>query len=116
MKYFLSERPSASAYRTVIIDGADNLTDQAQNALLKVSEEPPAHGLLILIVDNPENLLPTLQSRFHKVYFPRLSEEKIAGYLKSVWKVEDKAAAKRRPRDSFGRMGRAIQLALGSGS
>jgi DNA polymerase-3 subunit delta' len=112
MKYFLSEQPSASAYRTVIVDGADSLTDQAQNALLKVSEEPPAHGLLILIVDSPENLLPTLRSRFHKIYFPRLSEEKISGYLKSVWSIEEKAAADV-AKNSFGRMGRALQLALG---
>jgi DNA polymerase III subunit delta' len=113
MKYFLSEQPSASAYRTVIIDGADNLTDQAQNALLKVSEEPPAHGLLMLIVDSPENLLPTLRSRFHKVYFPRLSGTEIAGYLKSIWGLEEKAAIEA-AESSFGRMGRALQLVLGS--
>ncbi len=108
-KYFLSKQPSASAYRTVIVDGADNLTDQAQNALLKISEEPPAHGLLILITANLDNLLPTLQSRFHKIYFPRLPEERIKKYLGSVLKLGEEEAI-RIAANSFGRIGRALQL------
>ncbi|MCL4405164.1 MAG: AAA family ATPase [Patescibacteria group bacterium] len=112
IKYFLSEQPSASAYRTVLIDGADNLTDQAQNALLKVSEEPPAHGLLILITNDLDNLLPTLQSRFHKIYFPRLSKNEIAKHLESILKL-DKEAAEKIAKISFGKMGRALQLAAG---
>ncbi len=115
MKYFLSEQPSASAYRTVIVDGAGALTDQAQNALLKVSEEPPLHGLLILIVDSPDNLLQTLQSRFHKVYFPRLSEEEIAEHLRSVWGIKEEVSVDA-AKNSFGRIGRALQFATDIGS
>jgi DNA polymerase-3 subunit delta' len=112
IKYFLSKQPAASFYRTVIIDNAEVLTDQAQNALLKISEEPPPHGLIILIVANPESLLPTLRSRFQKVYFPRLRTAEIEQHLRSDYGVEAKTA-KDAAEHSFGRMGRAIGLASG---
>ncbi len=112
IKYFLSQQPAASNYRTVIIDDAEALTDQAQNALLKISEEPPPHGLVILIVSNPDSLTSTLQSRFQKVYFQRLSTSEIEQYLHSSYGVDAKTAKDVAGR-SFGLMGRALALALG---
>ncbi len=111
-RYFLSQQPAASNYRTVIVDEADTLTDQAQNALLKISEEPPPHGLVILVVANPESLLSTLQSRFQKIYFPRLARSLISKHLQSSYGLEAKTA-EGIAAYSFGRMGRAIRLALG---
>ncbi len=69
MKFFLYERPNVSAYRLAIVDGAERLTPEAQNALLKVTEEPPASGVVLLIASDQEALFPTLQSRFHQFYF-----------------------------------------------
>lgn len=65
---FLWQKPAVSQKRTLIIDKADNLTLPAQNAILKISEEPPPHALIILIVRDPEVLLPAVVSRFQKIY------------------------------------------------
>lgn len=66
---FLWQKPISSLRRTLIIKSAGSLTAQAQNALLKITEEPPPHGLIILIVNKLEELLPTLLSRFQKHHF-----------------------------------------------
>jgi DNA polymerase-3 subunit delta' len=67
IKLFLGERPNISKYRLVVIDRADALTTEAQNALLKITEEPPVRTLLILIAAGKESLLPTLISRLQAV-------------------------------------------------
>ncbi|MEK7463306.1 MAG: hypothetical protein AAB621_03035, partial [Patescibacteria group bacterium] len=50
IKNFLWQKPHNSSKRIVIIDNADSLTAEAQNAILKITEEPPEHSLIILIV------------------------------------------------------------------
>src|SRR3989442_1071775 len=50
IKFYLSEQPVSSLRRTVIVDNAENLTLQAENALLKISEESPQNGLILLIL------------------------------------------------------------------
>lgn len=56
-------------YKTVIIDEADRLNRSAQNALLKILEEPPEKAILILVAKNKEKLLPTIISRCQRVRF-----------------------------------------------
>lgn len=72
IRSFVYQKPNISAYRTVIIDKAEKMTEEAQNALLKVAEEPPESSLLILVLHDPEMLWPTLNSRFQKIYFPEV--------------------------------------------
>lgn len=60
-KIFL--KPVNSATKAVILEDAHLLTTEAQNALLKVLEEPPDHTIIILSVDSKESLLPTILSR-----------------------------------------------------
>ncbi len=55
--------PNEAAYRVVILADAQTMTVQAQNALLKILEEPPAHVLFILTCDNRTALLETIRSR-----------------------------------------------------
>ncbi len=66
---WLWQKPIRSSRRTLIICQADQLTTQAENAILKIVEEPPEHGLLILTLRDTASLLPALVSRFQKVYF-----------------------------------------------
>lgn len=73
VKRFLWQHPLTSRKKTAVI-GGDLLTPQAQNSLLKISEDSPAHALIIVLVQNQERLLPTLNSRFQKIYFPTSSE------------------------------------------
>ena len=50
-----------------IIDDADFMNIQAQNAMLKVLEEPPEHAVFVLLADNPQRLLETVRSRCETV-------------------------------------------------
>ncbi len=65
---FLWQKPVISSRRTFIIDNADALTLPAQNAILKIAEEPPAGALILLILRDPGALLPAVQSRFQKIF------------------------------------------------
>lgn len=65
---FLYRQPVASPRRTLIVGSAAELTTQAQNALLKIVEEPPAHALIVLTVRDSNSLLPPLRSRLQAFY------------------------------------------------
>lgn len=56
-------RPYYGGKKIYIIPDAENMTTEAQNALLKTIEEPPEYALIILIVKNRELLLQTVRSR-----------------------------------------------------
>jgi len=66
---FLWQKPIASPKRSLVIKAAHELTGAAQNAILKIAEEPPEHALIILIVRDPEAMLTPLASRLQKVYW-----------------------------------------------
>lgn len=67
---FLWQRPARSSRKTVIVADAATLNSYAQDAFLKIVEEPPAHGLIIFIVRDPLFLSSALRSRFQKLYIP----------------------------------------------
>ena len=56
-------RPNEGDKKIYMIPRAQDMRVEAQNALLKVLEEPPAYGVFLLLADNPEKLLPTIRSR-----------------------------------------------------
>lgn len=114
-KNFLWQKPLASKRRVVIFDQADTLTDEAQNALLKIMEEPPASALIIMIGLDASALRPTLASRISKIHFPRLSTGDLTEYLVKAAGLTEKNAVEA-ARKSFGRPGRAIELAKGGKS
>lgn len=60
-KLFLT--PLKSETKAMIIKNSELLTTEAQNALLKVLEEPPQHTIIILATNNYRQLLPTILSR-----------------------------------------------------
>lgn len=88
IKNFLWQRPNSSPRRTLIIDDAELLTAEAQNALLKITEEPPASSLLIVIASDLENLMGTIRSRLQQVYFGAVAGKEI-----SRWLMEEAGAA-----------------------
>ena len=55
--------PNEAERKVYIIRDAGKMNASAQNALLKVLEEPPRHAVLILTAENPSELLPTVRSR-----------------------------------------------------
>ena len=64
-----------NGWRVVIIDDADTMNRNAQNALLKILEEPPANTVLILICHRLGALIPTIRSRTRTITFNPLSRE-----------------------------------------
>lgn len=59
--------PNEAARKVYIIEDAGNMNNAAQNALLKVLEEPPKHAAFILVCENVGELLPTVRSRCVKI-------------------------------------------------
>ena len=55
--------PNEAEKKAYIIDGADLMNVNAQNAFLQILEEPPSHAVFILQSDAPDKLLPTVRSR-----------------------------------------------------
>jgi DNA polymerase-3 subunit delta' len=74
-------RPFEGKRRVVIIDDADTLMEQAQNALLKTLEEPSPSSVFILVTSRPDVLLPTIRSRCPQLRFRPLSPGDIAAAL-----------------------------------
>ena len=74
-------KPYSYKRKIFIIDKADTMTSQAQNALLKTLEEPPKYVLIILIAENTENFLPTVLSRCVMMKFSPISVNLIKNYL-----------------------------------
>ncbi|MFN7088343.1 MAG: AAA family ATPase, partial [Candidatus Paceibacteria bacterium] len=60
---FLSSQPQLSQRQVVILDNADELSDEAKNALLKILEEPPKDAVIILVTSKPAKLPETIRSR-----------------------------------------------------
>ena len=78
---FLRKTASEGGWRIVLIDDADTMNRNAQNALLKILEEPPARTLLILIAHRPGALLPTIQSRTQTLRFDLLSPAEVQSLM-----------------------------------
>lgn len=69
----LSIKPYSGNWRINIIDGAERMTPEAQNSLLKSLEEPLSYNIFILITSHPQTILPTIRSRCQSYHFQPLS-------------------------------------------
>ena len=66
--------PNESQKKAYVILEADLMNTAAQNALLRVLEEPPSHTVFVLSTDNPAALLPTVRSRCTRLKGPHEDE------------------------------------------
>ncbi len=74
----LSLSPYSSDYKIALVNGAEKMTNQAANCLLKTLEEPAGKAILILISSDIGALLPTIVSRCQMVKFMPVKKEDIA--------------------------------------
>ena len=81
--------PYKGPYKIYIIDEAEKMTIQAQNALLKTIEEPPAYAVILLLANNNTGLLPTITSRCVTLNFKPVRDEVIRKYLMEELHVPD---------------------------
>lgn len=75
-------KPVKSNKRVFVINNADTMNEAAQNALLKILEEPPVYATIILIVSNKEKILRTIKSRCTEINFLPLTIEELQSYYK----------------------------------
>lgn len=103
-------KPYSSPYKVYIVDEAEKMNVQAQNALLKTIEEPSAYAVILLLTNNAEIFLPTILSRCVRLSLKAVPDEKIKAYLMENYEVPDYKA------DvcvafAQGNVGKAIELA-----
>ena len=101
-------RPYESDYKIYIIDEAEKLSVQAQNALLKTIEEPPSYGVLMLLSTNPSGLLDTIRSRSVILSMKPVSRQTLENFLKERGVEEQRR--KSISRFSQGNIGKALRL------
>lgn len=78
---FLRKTSSEGGWRIVLIEDADTMNNAAQNAILKILEEPPKKVLIILVTHRIGKLIPTIRSRSRLIQFKPLSTENISQLL-----------------------------------
>jgi DNA polymerase-3 subunit delta' len=86
-------RPFGSAYNVFVFADAHTMREEAQNALLKLVEEPPGQAVVIFITPNPDTILYTIRSRCQRVRFGPLAEPVIHEVLARYYGLTDDAAA-----------------------
>lgn len=82
-------KPYSSPYKVYIINEAEKMTTQAQNAILKTLEEPPEYVVILLLTTNINVLLPTILSRCVVLNMKPVSDEAIKKYLMEQMQVPD---------------------------
>ncbi|MCP3873219.1 MAG: DNA polymerase III subunit delta' [Desulfobacteraceae bacterium] len=88
----ISSKPNEAKFRMVLISNADLMNIQAQNAVLKMLEEPPEKTFFILLANKISRLLPTIISRCRKFRFNPLTDTVIEQYLIKNFKVNKELA------------------------
>jgi DNA polymerase-3 subunit delta' len=112
---FFGLSSGAGGWRVAIVDTADDMNDQAANALLKILEEPPSRAMLILLADAPSRLMPTIRSRCQTLALRPLADPALAAELETrapALSPEDRA---RVALLSGGSIGAALRLIHGDG-
>ena len=106
----ISIRPYSGGYKIYIINEAEKMTIQAQNALLKTIEEPPAYAVIILITANPDAFLPTITSRCVQLKIRPLDESTIQDHLTTNLSIPE-TKAEIYAAFARGNIGKAVQIA-----
>jgi DNA polymerase-3 subunit delta' len=112
---FLRLTAAEGGWRVVILDGAERLNLNGQNAILKILEEPPSRTVLMVVTENPGGLLPTIRSRCRKLSLDPLPEQVVIDLLirhRPDLPEGDRAALARL---AEGSIGRALDLAEAGG-
>lgn len=103
-------KPYQGRWRVFIIQGAELLTEEAANCLLKTLEEPPPNVLFILLTAQEDRLPPTVVSRCQRVEMLPASLEVVRQFLVQRWSLTPERADAL-ARQCQGRTGLAVQAA-----
>ena len=87
MQRKVQEKPIISNKKVYIINSADLMTKEAQNALLKTLEEPPEFVTIILVGENENEFLATIKSRCMILHFNPISNSDMKKYLEENYNM-----------------------------
>jgi len=107
-------KPYSGQFKIYIIDDADKMNEEAQNAILKTLEEPPAYAVLLLLARTTGTFLQTILSRCVLLRFAPLDNKVIKDYLIKTLQIPD-YLAKLCASFSNGSIGRALKYATNEG-
>ena len=82
-------KPYSSPRKIYIILEGEKMTAQAQNALLKTLEEPPAYGVILILTTNVDALLPTILSRCVVLNMKPVRDDLVKKYLMEELQIPD---------------------------
>lgn len=108
-------RPNEGEKKVLLIPRAGDMNPAAQNALLKVLEEPPSYGVFLLLAPSPEALLPTIRSRCAHLRLSPLPRAVLEPALRQQFPDRSAADLEAAMGRSGGFLGQAVTLLEGSG-
>lgn len=103
-------KPYSSKYKVYIIDEAEKMTVQAQNALLKTIEEPPEYAVILFLTNTLDVLLQTVRSRCIIMNLRSVDTKMIQQYLMQKYQLPD-YQARVCAAYAQGNVGKAIMMA-----
>jgi DNA polymerase III subunit delta' len=77
-------RPFEGGHRVFVVEAAEAMAEESQNALLKTLEDPPAYAHLLLLTSEPAGLLETVRSRCQPIRFAAPPPEVVVGSLEAA--------------------------------
>lgn len=112
---FFGMTSGAGGWRVVIVDTADDMNDNAANALLKLLEEPPSRAMLLLLTNTPGRLLPTIRSRCQRLTLRPLPAADMERELQQLMPESSADERDALAQLAGGSLGAALRLAGGEG-
>ncbi|RUP10900.1 DNA polymerase III subunit delta' [Hyphomicrobium sp.] len=120
VKNFLAHSATGQGRRVVIVDTADELNQNAANALLKSLEEPPSRTIFLMTTSAPGRLLATIRSRCRTIQMGPLAESDLKRAAAQALTAAGKAVPEQHEWETLaplaeGSVGRALVLLGGGG-
>lgn len=102
--------PNEAEKQIFIVENAGRLRRDAQNALLKIIEEPPESVIILLLTDMRSSLLPTVLSRGTKIHLSGMSDGELRAYLRAKYPLESPQRLENAAEKAKGNRGEAEKL------
>ena len=106
-------KPYSSKYKIYIVEEAERMNPQAQNAILKTIEEPPEYAIIILLTANHNAFLQTILSRCVLIQMKSIDTESIKKILQTKYEIVD-YQSQMVATFAQGNVGKAVALATDS--
>jgi DNA polymerase-3 subunit delta' len=103
-----AKRPFETGYKIIVIENAEKMTHDAQDAFLKTLEEPPAYTVFLLLAENHSLLLPTIVSRCQVYQFKPVGMEEMKSFIEA--RYDYSSDVETAVRQSKGIVGKALEL------